>query len=334
MSLRSILSALAVLLAATLSPAAAIDDASATIGRGLNLGNALEAPREGEWGYTIKATDFDTIKSAGFTNVRIPISWAYYAAPKPPYQIDPKFFSRVDEIVDAALDRGLVVILNDHHENELCKDPAAHRERFIAQWRQIAQHFSHRPASLYFELLNEPHGKLDDGAWNELLLGALAEVRKANPTRPVVIGPANYNTISKLEKLKLPRDDRNLIVTVHYYEPFNFTHQGAEWTGPEATKWLGTKWEGTDAEKAAVEKHLAAAARWGGENNRPVYLGEFGAYSKGAMESRARWTDFVARTAEKNHMSWSYWEYCAGFGVYDPKAKEYRPELLRALLPK
>ena len=82
-----------------------------------------------------------------------------------------------------------------------------------------------------------------------------------------------------------------------------------------------------------MEKHFAAAAKWSAENNRPLYLGEFGAFSKADMESRARWTNFVARTAEKHHVPWSYWEYCSGFGVYDPKANAFRPELLHALIP-
>ncbi len=323
---------LSLLFLTTLSASA--DSSSPLAGtRGLNLGNALEAPKEGQWGYVIKATDFDNIKSAGFTNVRIPVSWAYYSDAKPPYTIDPKFFTRIDEIVDAALARGLVVILNDHHENELYKDPAAHHDRFIAQWKQIAERYRNRPPKLLFELLNEPHDNLGDEAWNKLLADTLPIVRASNPTRSIIISPANWGSFEKLKTLRLPSDDHNLIVTFHYYSPFHFTHQGAEWAGPQTQKWLGTKWTGADGEKAEVEKHFAAAAKWSAENNRPLYLGEFGAFSKADMESRARWTNFVARTAEKHHVPWSYWEYCSGFGVYDPKANAFRPELLHALIP-
>ena len=47
-----------------------------TLGRGINLGNALEAPKEGEWGVTLKAEYFAKIKAAGFNNVRIPVRWS------------------------------------------------------------------------------------------------------------------------------------------------------------------------------------------------------------------------------------------------------------------
>ncbi|MEO8377669.1 MAG: cellulase family glycosylhydrolase, partial [Candidatus Sumerlaeota bacterium] len=114
---------LIVLLTSTNMPASPIDDAAKQIGRGVNLGNALEAPREGQWGWKIQNSDLDAIKSAGFTNVRVPISWAYYVDAKPPYTVDSKFFARIDEVIDYAVSKGLIVILNDHHENELYKDP-------------------------------------------------------------------------------------------------------------------------------------------------------------------------------------------------------------------
>jgi endoglucanase len=52
------------------------------LGRGINLGNALEAPKEGEWGMTLKAAYFQKIKDAGFNSVRIPIRWSSHARDK------------------------------------------------------------------------------------------------------------------------------------------------------------------------------------------------------------------------------------------------------------
>jgi len=123
-----------------------------------------------------------------------------------------------------------------------------------------------------------------------------------------------------LAKLKLP-EDANLIVTVHYYSPFEFTHQGAEWADAKVRDLKGIKWEGTDAEMAALRKDLDTAAKWAKENKRPVFLGEFGAYSKGDMDSRAKWTRAVAREAEARGFSWAYWEFGAGFGAYDRRRR-------------
>jgi len=301
------------------------------LGRGVNLGNALEAPREGEWGVTLKEEYFQLIQDAGFDAVRIPIRWSAHADSAAPYTIEPSFFERVDWAVNQALSRDLLVVLNVHHYEEIMLRPKEHRERFLALWAQIADHYKAYPADLLFEVLNEPNGALTAGAWNSLLKEALQAIRQTNPERNVVVGPANWNSIDGLGSLEFP-EDAHVIVTVHYYLPFQFTHQGAEWAdGSDA--WLGTTWQGTSSETQAVTRDLDRAAAWGKANHRALYVGEFGAYSKADMDSRARWTDFVARQAEERGMSWAYWEFCAGFGVYDPSAHAWNRPILEALLP-
>ena len=291
-----------------------------------------EAPREGAWGQTLQKDYLPIIQQAGFTLIRIPIRWAAHAGPAPTYTIDPIFLARVDGLVAQAKQTNLTAILDYHNDDALMKDPDANGDRFVAIWKQIAAHYQNEPASILFELLNEPNGKLDAPHWNALLVRALAAVRATNPTRTVVVGPVRWNGIGALPSLVLP-DDPNLLVTVHFYDPMSFTHQGAEWV-PGSEKWMGNTWLGTEAQKKAVSDAFAKAAAWGEVNHRPMYLGEFGAYSKGDLASRARWIAFVARTAESHGFPWTYWEFCSGFGAYDPQAHQWRQPLLDALMPK
>ena len=79
-------------------------------------------------------------------------------------------------------------------------------------------------------------------------------------------------------------------------------------------------------------KDFEEAAAWSKKNRRPLFLGEFGAYSAADMNSRARWTRAVRQEAERRGFSWCYWEFGSGFGLYDPRAKTWRQPLLRALL--
>ena len=81
------------------------------------------------------------------------------------------------------------------------------------------------------------------------------------------------------------------------------------------------------------EGTFTRVAAWAAREHRAILLGEFGAYEKADMTSRVRWTSFVARTAESHGMAWAYWEFASTFGVYDPTADAYRPDLLNALLP-
>eukprot|EP01017_Pseudomicrothorax_dubius_P045915 TRINITY_DN8022_c0_g1_i1.p1 TRINITY_DN8022_c0_g1~~TRINITY_DN8022_c0_g1_i1.p1 ORF type:complete len:182 (-),score=42.12 TRINITY_DN8022_c0_g1_i1:87-575(-) len=144
--------------------------------------------------------------------------------------------------------------------------------------------------------------------------------------------------------------DRNIIVSVHYYDPFFFTHQGADWVGPEVHT-LGVVWPGpppkrveptaaawnsdwsrrffekyndiqgseNPASPETMEKDFKMLAEWSKKNNRPINIGEFGAYGKADMESRKRWTTAVVKNAVANGFSFHYWEFCSGFGVYDDK---------------
>jgi len=306
--------------------------AAQALGRGVNLGNALEAPNEGDWGVVVQEEYFDLIKDAGFDSVRIPVRWSTHAAESAPYTIDPQFFARVDEVVGWALARDLQVVLNVHHYEEMATAPSAHRERFLALWKQIAEHYEDYPPALLFEPMNEPNGTLDALLWNSIAADAVQVIRKSNPERNLVIGGASWNAYDQLQYLQLPEDDPHILATFHYYNPFQFTHQNAEWmSGSE--DWTGKMWDATAAEKAEVTRHFDEVAAWAEDHHVPVLMGEFGAYSKADMDSRARWTDFAAREAEHRGFAWAYWEFCAGFGVYDRDAKKWNEPILKALIP-
>ncbi len=302
-------------------------------GHGVNLGNMLEAPQEGAWGVSVQDDYFPIIHEAGFDLIRMPIRWSAHVGPAPAFTLDPVFLVRIDHVVEQAEKNHLQVSLDYHDDDELMRFPDANGERFVTTWRQIAEHYKAAPATVMFELLNEPKGPLDAMKWNALLAKTLAVVRETNPDRTVIVGPVRWNGIGALPGLVLPESDRHLLVTVHYYDPVTFTHQGASWM-PGSAKWLGTTWTGTEAQKLTVTQAFDKAAAWGAEHHRPMYLGEFGAFSTGDMDSRARWTAFVARTAKSHGMAWTYWEFCSGFGAYDPVAKQWRQPLLQALLPK
>jgi endoglucanase len=306
-------------------------DPMPTLGHGINLGNFLEQAGEHDRGRDLAAEDFSIIKQAGFATVRVPIGWSMHVAPTAPYTIDPAFLSKIDWVVAQAKKNGLIAILDYHNDNALMHDPDGQADRFISTWRQIAQHFQNEPPTIVFELLNEPVDHLDAPHWNKLLVRALAAVRPTNPTRAVVIGPVAANDPGFLPALVLPENDRNLIATFHYYNPMTFTHQGAGWI-QGSDKWVGNTW-GTEAEKQAIVSDFDRVKAWGRQHHRPIFLGEFGTFSKGDPDARARWTAFVVQTAEARHFSWTYWEFSAGFGAYDPVAHQWRRPLLDALIP-
>ncbi|MDT8886211.1 cellulase family glycosylhydrolase [Aquirufa sp. LEPPI-3A] len=302
------------------------------LGRGINLGNMFEAPSEAAWGNPYKEAYIGQIADLGFQHVRVPIRWdvAERTQLTPPYTVNPQFLARIKSVVDLAISKHLYVIINMHHHEELFTNPAASKARFISQWQQIATYFKGYDNHLYFEVLNEPHDALTPELWNAYFAEALAEIRKTNPYRKVLLGTASYGGPAGVRDLNPPKDS-NLILSVHYYSPFNFTHQGADWAGNK-DKYIGTKWEDLAWERDQIIADFDYVIQWAKQHNMPLHVGEFGSYELADIDSRARWTTFIARWLEAQGASWAYWEYSAGFGIYNPLTNTYKTPLVDALL--
>ena len=236
-----------------------------------------------------------------------------------------------DWILKNALANKLAVILDLHNFTDVAQNPEAFRPKIMAFWKQMSEHFKDAPDGVMFEVLNEPNGKLTAALWNEYLAEALKIIRAANPSRTVIAGPESWNQIAFLPVLQLPEDDRNIIVTVHYYLPMEFTHQGAPWYEPTAHL-SGVTW-GTNAEMRQVDEDFWRANRWAREHRRPILLGEFVAYDKAPMDSRTRYTSYLARTAETLGWAWAYWQFDPDFIVYDVGKDQWVEPIRKALIP-
>lgn len=312
------------------SPWATAHEINKRLGPGMNIGNTFEAMPS--WQSPFDSQDLKRIADLGFSHVRIPIRWEREdrSMSSTPYTIYSEFMKTIQSVVDEALKNKLHIIINMHHHDELYADPAGQKARFLSQWQQIADYFKEYPDSLLFELMNEPHDNLTADLWNNYSKEALQVIRKSNPKRCVLLGVAEWGGVGALQSLDIP-DDPNLILTIHYYNPFQFTHQAAEWVeGSDA--WLGTLWHDTEYERKAVQEDFRVAKQIAKEKNIPVHIGEFGAFSRADMDSRIRWTQYLARWFEQQDFSWAYWEWNASFGIFDPKTGAYRTGLADALL--
>lgn len=306
-------------------------DQNAKLGRGVNIiGYDSELWKDHTKG-RFKAEYFKMIKDAGFSNVRINLH--PFSHMDSTYSIDPEWLKTLDWAVKNSLEADLMVILDMHEYNAMADDPEAKKEMFYSVWRQLAPRYKDQPDNVLFELLNEPNQKLSVELWNQYLVEVMAIIRETNPHRTLIIGPGNWNGIESLNTLVLPADDKNIIVTVHFYHPMNFTHQGAPWSR-ENKDLSGIKWTGTEEEKENLESKLKVASDWSIANDRPIFLGEFGAYDKGDMDSRALYTAYVARTAEKFNFSWAYWQFDSDFIVYDIDKEVWVAPILNALTEK
>lgn len=328
---------------------------------GANLGNYLEAPPGSSWGVTVSAGEFAQMKREGFDHVRVPVGWQHYAGPAPDFTLSPEIFRRVDFVVTNALANRLAVMINIHHFDELDENPAAATDEFLKIWAQIAAHYRDFPEPLAFELDNEPHGNATTALMNPIYARAIALIRQSNPRRTLFVEPGRWGGIAELKNLVLPPDD-NVIVSVHCYEPFHFTHQGADWAGAEVRQ-TGIIFPGPPAQPLVPDPALDSKPRvldwirkyntlptvqnpssalaftgklkyvhdWSDFYGRPAHLGEFGAYTKADQPSRAHFYAAMRRTAEAQNLGWCIWDWSAGFRYWDKTTGQPLPGMHDAL---
>ncbi|KAA3636264.1 MAG: glycoside hydrolase family 5 protein [Bacteroidetes bacterium] len=302
------------------------------IGKGINFGNALEAPEEGLWGLTIQESYIHEVKNAGFNSVRLPIAWSSHTDTTAPYSIDPEFLSRVDEVIGWCLDRQLTTIITIHHFNELYEFPedSTYREMFFSIWEQLTIHYKEtNHDKLIFEPLNEPHHNLTPARWNILIPEILEVIRGIDTERTLIIDGPDWAYHGSLYQLQLPDDEHNVIVSVRYYQPYDFTHQGAHWV-ENSDQWLGLTWAGTNGQVNQVMTDMNAIKSWSELNNRPVTIGEFGCIAEADHQSRGTWTSHVRKQMEAQEFSWSYFDFGVVFKAYDIENGQWLDGFLNA----
>lgn len=149
---------------------------------GINIGNTMESSGfleeiiqcpvtelETTWGNArIEQWHFEAIALKGFDSVRLPINWT--TRMDEDFVIDERWLDRVQEVVDWALDEGLYVIINTHHERDLYDPmyygPFEDAERWLLSvWAQVSERFKYYPERLIFEPMNEPRPGLDGWYW-------------------------------------------------------------------------------------------------------------------------------------------------------------------------
>lgn len=276
-----------------------------------------------------KPAYFKKIHDAGFSTVRFVVN--PFSHMDDYYVVDANWLKYLDTMIGTALSAGLTVILDNHEFNFCADNAAACMPKLNAFWAQVAPRYRNVSANLVFEILNEPHGQVTPELWNAQIKQTLPIIRATNPLRNVIIGPGSWNSPDYLTKLEVPVADRHLIITFHYYAPMEFTHQGSPWV-PQY-KLTGQNW-GTEADLAKLNQDFDKVKAWSNEWNRPILLGEFGAYETGPMDGRIRYTSAVARAAEARGFAWAYWQFDKDFVVYDVAKDQWVEPILNALIPK
>ena len=350
-------SCLAALLAIAL-PAAAQDHSAGVqtafaraqhLKRGINASQWFaQSPNDYSAARTNRYTDAQDIAlmaQLGFDHVRLSID----AVPLEQYPLgkdglNDEFVARLDRAVDAMLADGLAVEIDLHPEDSYkqqlrTSDYAV--DRLTMLWRKLAAHYAGRdPERVFFEVLNEPEVN-DAYRWAGIQARVAAAIRQAAPRNTIIAAGANYSDIVDLLALE-PLADGNVIYNFHFYDPHQFTHQGASWgltwwsythdipyPAPEGSMQAALQQVPDAVSRYQLENYwlehwdahrirllVDEAAAWGRENHVPLICNEFGAYRNFSDPvSRATWIHDARTAFEADGIGWAMWDYRGGFSV-------------------
>jgi endoglucanase len=302
------------------------DETAHRMGRGVNILSA-DGIWDGGFNAPFRESYFKLIYDAGFGHVRINLPAFKYMDIYD--RIRPDVLNSLDWVIDRAVRNNLIPVIDEHDFTECQLHPEPCGVKLVSFWKQISKRYAGRFPTLVFEILNEPGGHMTPAWWNALLNVILSDIRERNPDRTVVVAAINSEDPEDVKSLELPSEDTNIIVTVHYYKPMRFTHQGAEWS--RFADVVGVDW-GSDADRRQVARDFDVMGEWAKEHGRPLYLGEFGAYEGADMAARARYLSFIAREAERRGWAWAYWQFDHDFALFDMARAQWVAPILRALI--
>jgi endoglucanase len=299
----------------------------AKLGRGINI-LGYDGIWEGASNSPFRTENLRMIKEAGFSHVRI--NFFGFKHMNSENIMDNTVLERLDTVIEEVVSRHLIPILDEHDNNYCQRYLASCAEKLKAFWKQISTRYQRKYPSLIFEILNEPGGNMSAATWNSLLTEVLSIIRNTNSERLVIVAALNTEGVT-IDQLILPAHDRNLIATFHYYDPMEFTHQGAPWSRKFSS--LGpTEW-GSAEEKNKITSEFRKIKLWSEKENRPIYLGEFGVFERAPERSRSQYLSFVARSAEQFGWAWAYWQFDHDFAAFDSLQQRWKPDVLDALVP-
>lgn len=279
---------------------------------GWNLGNALESS-DGSWNNTTwkysSSSDPNTwetkwgnpattkamieaVKNAGFNAIRIPVLWYPHVTNYETMEVDPKWMSRVKQVVDWCLEEDMYVIINTHHERWLEMNPVYAQQQKINTmisklWVNIANTFADYDQRLAFAGTNEitinwatptTEHQAVQNSYNQAFVDAVRSTGGKNMYRNLIVQTYACSPYHGRAGLKVPTDEvqGRLSVEFHYYDPYNYC-SGAD----DSFYYWGTKYKNmgysTPQDNENTIKNLFSdlKTRWY-DKGLGVIVGEYG----------------------------------------------------------
>ena len=231
------------------------------------------------------------------------------------------------------------------------------QQDLINMWYQLSDVLKgYSVDSVAYEFMNEPVAE-DHEQWNQLIAKVHKALREREPQRTLVIGSNMWQSYGTIKYLKVPENDKNIILSFHYYNPMILTHYGAWWT--PIGKYTGkVNYPGvlvskedydaaSDSVKAVIDENKFTTEEWNIDRiradfkdaieaakkyNLQLFCGEWGVYEPVDRELAYKWTKDMLTVFDEFNIAWTTWCYDADFGFWDQKKHDFKDKGLVDLL--
>lgn len=306
---------------------------------GANLGHWISqygTKSQSHWDSYISESDIARMKGWGMDHVRVPVDYFLFENDNEPGVYDDAGLKYIDNVLAWCKSNGMNMILDLHHapgfffgngaKNDLFTNRGS-QERFINIWKFFSERYKAEGDNLIFELLNELVWDSAD-PWNLLWQETAGEIHKISPNRRIIVGGNHYNNVNELKNLTVDPDER-IIYTFHFYEPFIFTHQRANWMEnmrnykkpvefpfnvSEHLDFYGGKapeyFHGSEViDKRFLAQYMQPVFDLVEKTGKTVYCGEYGVIANAPDESAARWLSDMADLMNEHGIGHAVWSY-------------------------
>nr|WP_294949115.1 cellulase family glycosylhydrolase [uncultured Mucilaginibacter sp.] len=286
----------------------------------------------------IKKSDYELLKKLKINSIRLPIAFEHFEATKIPVE---KVFAHIDEVLKQCKLYGIKLIIDYHYGKINDSNYLTETPKVINLWLLLAKRYiKESPNLLFFEIYNEPP-PINPKVWKDAAYNIVTAIRKADAKRTLIVGASNYNSIYELSRMERLADE-NIIYTFHFYEPFLFTHQGADWVGdqvattgipfpyvaknfpPMNPNVISTWGENNyyqyrvDGNEQSIRDKLQIVKNWSNKYYVPIICGEYGVYRKYTDEqSRYRYIKAVRQSLKNLNIPGIHWDYNSNFSIFN-----------------
>jgi len=303
----------------------------------------------------VKEDDFIRLKEFGFDHVRIPIDEEQFWDNNGNKLTDA--WELLDASIKLALKHELRVIVDLHiirsfyfnasiegnNTNTLFTEEKS-QEQLVNLWRELSAALKGFSTDwVAYEFLNEPVAD-DPEQWNDLIAKVHKTLRQLEPERVLVIGSNMWQDVDTFKDLKIPKGDKNILLSFHYYRPMAITHYRASWNPvgkyygqvhypgiviaqadfdklPEAQKETFQSFT-TNWDRSVLREQILQAVTVAKKLGLPLFCGEWGVISSCPREPAYNWYRDMISVFDEFDIGWTTWNYDSGFGFWNPYSKQ------------